>query len=377
MIRIDRSPAPAVALPARVETPLTPREAETMAPPARDFGAIQGTSPVRFQPATSAPYECTIHTLQMKGSDGRAYNVVLDLIRSDQNALWGISQDRTALRAVVSDAVTGEVVASRFVDAPRQEFKEKVGDLGIMDGRGEIRFASADGQMAFDLNAKIEPSTLVQAAGDTLKEQVEKAVSKLPPDQQKQVMERFPLQLLVTDYPKTRHTGSMTVQVPGRDEPLTLTANDTPSTISHHFGNSLTDYVFLASVPKEHEPSFIAVVTREKVGDLASFPFGYLIRTDADGRSRFSLFTPDADKGRRPGEFDLGSDFLGSAIDVKVKHEAGQVVLNDGHLPSRTAFGEATIEDSRLLSELGLGKEEHFSDVVVDITGGFLDKTGR
>jgi len=29
------------------------------------------------------------------------------LIRSDQNELWGVSRDRTALRAVVSDAVTG------------------------------------------------------------------------------------------------------------------------------------------------------------------------------------------------------------------------------------------------------------------------------
>lgn len=355
-----------------------------MAPPARDFGAIQGASPVRFQPATSAPYECTIHTLQMKGNDGRTYNVVLDLIRSDENKLWSVSQDRTALRAVVSDAATGEVVASKFVDAPRQEFQEKVGDLGIMDGQGDIRFASADGQMAFDLDAKIEPSTLVQKAGDTLKEQVEKAVSKLPPDQQKQVMEHFPLQLLVTDYPKTRHTGTMTVQVPGRDEPLTLTANDTPSTISHHFGNSLTDYVFLASVPKENEPSFIAVVTREQVdldpskpGGEASFPFGYLIRTDAQGNSTFSFFTPDADKGSRPGEFDIGSDFLGSAIDVKVKHEAGSVVLNDGQLPTRTAFGEATIKDSELLSKLGLGKEQHFSDVVVDVTGSFLKETGR
>ncbi|HYV48903.1 MAG TPA: hypothetical protein VFA20_28785 [Myxococcaceae bacterium] len=355
-----------------------------MAPPARDFGAIQGASPVRFTPATSAPYECTIHTLQMKGSDGRTYNVVLDLIRSDENPLWGVSQDRTALRAVVSDAATGEVVASRFVDAPREEFQEKVGDLGIMDGQGGISFAAADGQMAFDLGVKIEPSTLVQTAGDTLKEQVEKAVSKLPPDQRRQVMERFPLQLLVTDYPKTRHTGTMTVQVPGRGEPLTLTADDTPSTVSHHFGNSLTDYVFLASVPKEHEPSFIAVVTREQVdldpskpGGEASIPFGYLIRTDAQGRSTFSFLTPDADRGGRPGEFDLGSDLLGTAIDVKVKHEAGQVVLNDGHLPTRTGFGEATIEDSRLLSELGLGKEQHFSDVVVDITGRFLDETGR
>ena len=355
-----------------------------MAAPARNFEPIQGTGAVRFQPAKSAPYECTIHTLQMKGDDGRAYNVVLDLIRSDQNQLWGVSQDRTALRAVVSDAATGEVVASKFVDAPRAEFKDKVGDLGIMDGQGDISFASADGEMDFKLGVQIEPSTLVQRAGDTLKTQVEAAISKLPPEQQRKVMERFPLQLLVTDYPKTRHTGTMEITVPGRDRPLTLTADSTPSTVSHHFGNSLTDYVFLASVPKQGEPSFIAVVTREQVdldptkpGGELSFPFGYLIRTDAEGNSRFSLLTVDADKGGRPGEFDIGADFLGTAIDVKVKHEAGSVVLNDGQLPSRTAFGEATIKDSKLLSALGLGKEQHFSDVVVDITGRYLKETGR
>jgi hypothetical protein len=336
----------------------------------------------RFQPATHLPYECTIHTLQMQGDHGRAYHVMLDLIRGDKNPSWNISTDRTALRAMVLDAETGRVVAAKFVEEPRAEFVRNHGQLDIMDESGRIQFRSAsetDGAIDFALQAAILPSTLVQDVSDSLKAALEKALASLSSGQQALLRDALVLQLGVTDYPRTLHTGTLTVKRQG-GQPLTLTARDTPSTFSHHYGNSLTEYVFLASVPQAGEPSFIAVVARElidldksKPGGEFALPAGYLIRTDAQVESSFALLAPSAEK-KGSDELNLGSALLGSKLEVQTRVDVGQVLLNDGQLLAKTGFGSVSISSEYLLEQIGLAEPVSFPNVVIDVTGRFVEQ---
>ena len=336
----------------------------------------------RFLPATHLPYECTIHTLQMQGDDGRAYHVMLDLIRGDKNPSWNISTDRTALRAMVLDAETGRVVAAKFVDEPKAEFVRNHGQLDIMDESGRIQFCSAsetDGAIDFALQAAILPSTLVQDVSDSLKAALEKAIASLSSEHQALLRDALVLQLGVTDYPRTLHTGTLTVKRQG-GQPLTLTARDTPSTLSHHYGNSLAEYVFLASVPRAGEPSFIAVVARDlidldksKPGGELALPVGYLIRTDAQGESSFALLAPSAEK-KDSDEFNLGSALVGSKLEVQTRVEVGQVLLNDGQLLAKTGFGSVSISSEYLLEQIGLAEPVSFPNVVIDVTGRFVEQ---
>lgn len=344
-----------------------------------------------FSPASDLKYECTIHTLALAGDDGRPYRAVLDLIRSDQNPKWGITEDRLALRAAVLNS-EGAVIGSSFVDAPKDRFPLDAGQMKIMDAHGHISFVSArgpdgcmlDGRLDFDMRAEILPGGPVQSFADELKAFLEKSIDGLPGPAQEAARDLFSLQLFVTDYPRTQHSGTISVKRPGIEQPLVLQAQNTRSTLSHHYGNSLTEYVFMASVPREGAPSFIAVITQEgidlnpnKVGPEVHLPVGYLLRTDVDGHTSFSLLRVDADKGRKKGVFNLGSDFLGISLDVDTRHEAGSVALNEGKLPTRTAFGRVTIQNHAILGALGLTKGETFEDVVIDVTGRFLVETGR
>jgi hypothetical protein len=336
----------------------------------------------RFVPATHLPYECTIHTLQMQGDDGRAYHVMLDLIRGDRNPDWNVRTDRSALRAMVLDAETDRVVAAKFVDEPRAEFARKQGQLDIMDESGRIQFRSAsetEGAIDFALQATILPSTLVQDVSDSLKAVLEKALASRSSEQQARLRDALVLQLGVTDYPRTLHTGTLTVKQQG-GQSLTLTARGTPSTLSHHYGNSLAEYVFLASVPRAGQPSFIAVVARDlidldksKPGGELTLPVGYLIRTDAQGKSSFALLAPSAKK-ETSDEFNLGSALLGSKLEVQTRVEVGQVLLNDGQLLARTGFGSVSISSAYLLEQIGLAEPVSFPDVVIDVTGRFVER---
>jgi hypothetical protein len=309
-------------------------------------GWVKPIAPPRFMPATGRAYESTIHTFQLKGSDGREYNVVLDLVRNE---------GRLALRVAVVDAETGKPVASKFADLPRAEFAKKVGALEAMDGKGHFAFAAADGSMKFDFTATLAPRSLVQGMSDKFKAAIEKQLASVPEEQRDAARAKLPLSLSVTDYPLTTHTGSMTVKVGGAA--LTLSAKGTPSTISHHHGEKAADYAFFSSVPRPGAPRVTAVVS--KVGADA---FGYIIRTDASGRSTVALLTPEA-WTNASGTF--------AAVELQVKHEAG-AVAQSGTLPSKTSFATVTVTDLRVLMALGLSGPERFEDVVVDVTGGFL-----
>jgi hypothetical protein len=277
-----------------------------------------------FVPASDRPYECTIHTLRMTDDAGDAYDVVLDLIRSNANPEWGVTESRLALRAAVVELRTKSVIASRFVEAPAAGF-----ELQIMDASGHIGFSSPD--LSFDLTAVIHPSTIVQSGTERLKNSGFSTI-----------------ELLVTDYPKTEHTGTLTL--PDR----VLRASATPSTLSHHYGNRLVDYVFMASVRVPNEPSFIAVVARDSIEQAINVHVGYVIHTDGDGDSHVSLMLPDAEAG------ELGSSLLGKHITAGLDIELGALALNGGALPSKTALGHAT-----------LGAID-YPEVIIDVTGAYL-----
>ena len=213
-----------------------------------------------FVPASALPYECTIHTLRMSGNDGRNYDVVLDLIRADRNPAWGPESDRTALRAAVSDTESGAVVASTFVETARERFAVEVGTLSAMNETGRIAFRSsrrtsagpAPGALDFELTAVVFASTLVQTGADLLKAAFERWLASAAPDRRTQLEGAFALKLAVTDYPKTEHTGEVRVGL-SSGATLVLRADAAASTLSHHYGNRLTDYVFMSSVRAQGE----------------------------------------------------------------------------------------------------------------------------
>jgi hypothetical protein len=378
-----------------------------MASSGDEHGREDRTAAVGFVPAAHMPYECTIHTLSMRGDDdGRRYDVVLDLIRSDRNPAWGLGTDRTALRAAVVDAEARRVVASTFVEGPRADFARDVGELHIMDSSGRIGFraahADSPGVLELDLVATLWWSTLVQTGTDFLKAALERGMAGLSPARQEVLRGALALQLAVSDYPKTEHTGTLSFVPRAGERPRMLRAERTLSTLSHHYGNALTDYVFLASVPAVGRPSFIAVVTRDTIdldsgapGGELGFPVGYLIHTAADGKSAFSLLHPEAlardedrsgagasedDRDRGGGGFEIGGGGLlgglfGAHLEVHDAIEVGRLLLNDGRLPSRTGFAAVTLSRPRLLQALGLAAPVVFPEVVVDVTGAFLART--
>lgn len=350
----------------------------------------QSNSSLAFTPASELQYECTIHTLEVRGDDGHDYKIVLDLIRSDKNPQWNVLYDHLALRAAVVDA-QGQVIASIFKESSRGEFASKIGRMHIMNAEGHIAFVSTrgpdgnmlDGHLDFDLRVDIVPSGKIQSFADELKSIVKKYIGDGHATKHEELQRALALQLLVTDYSHTRHTGTIVVKRQGIDEPLILRANNTRSTMSHHYGNSLTEYVFLASVPREGMPNFIAVITREAIKLSESklipqmvFPVGYLLRTDAAGHTSFSFLRAKTDRKEKPGFFDVGMDFLGIGLEVRVHQEVGSVCLNDDQLPARTAFGTVTIHDHPLGKGFITSHDAHFANVIIDITGQFLDETG-
>lgn len=334
-------------------------------------------------------YECTIHTLRLHGDDGASYRVVLDLIRSNKNPSWGVDEDRLALRAAVLDS-SGQAIGSVFVDTPKSNFEPTVGRMLSLGEQRNISFVAArapdgsmiDGTLDFDLHVDILQSGFVQTFADKVKASLERALDNVGPSAQSKAP--LPLQLLVTDYPHTRHTGTVAVKLPGKDEPLVLKADATRSTMSHHYGNALTEYVFLASVPQEQAPNFIAVITKEGLdlfkhhqGPEVEIPVGYILRTNEDGHASFHLLHVNAEQGNQKGFFEVGSHFWGVSLNIQSKNEAGSVLLNGGRLPARTTFGSATIHSVSVLSELGLSRGETFEDVLIDVTGYFLHETGQ
>jgi hypothetical protein len=321
----------------------------------------------------------------MIGSDQRPYDVVLDLIRADENPAWGTTIHLTALRAAVVDTQTKRLVASRFVETPRARFSAEVGSLHAMDGAGRIAFRSTlrdgdrpgPGELDFDLTALLRPSTIVQAGTDLLKSAVERWLGSLPPERRAEAKRALFVELAVTDYPVTEHTGTVTVGLEGGAE-LVLTADSAPSTVSHHYGNRLTDYVFMASVRQPGEPSLIAVVARDSLGTGAqgegrlNIHVGYSIYTDASGRSSFALMVPSA-TATEPGELEIGGSLLGDHLEAHATTELGAVVLNQGRLPSKTALGVVKRLHHPLLVALGLGHaEQAFPAVIIDVTGSYL-----
>lgn len=343
-----------------------------------------------FTPASELQYECTIHTFEVRGDDGHDYKVLLDLIRSDKNPPWNVMYDHLALRAAVVDA-QGQVIASIFKESLRTEFASTIGSMQIMDAAGHIAFVSnrgpdgkmIDGHLDFDLHVDIVSSGQMQSIADGIKSLVKRHLGENRNTTNGELQRALALQLLVTDYPHTRHTGTIIVKRQGFDTPLVLRANHTRSTMSHHYGNSLTEYVFLASVPREGAPNFIAVITREALKLFESklipkvvIPIGYLLRTDAAGHTSASLLRAKTDHEEKPGSFNIGTDFLGIGIEVRIQQEVGQVCLNDNQLPARTAFGSVTIHDHSHDKGFAKSQDGLFANAVIDITGQFLDETG-
>lgn len=352
---------------------------------------VSAQSVTPFVPATQQRYECTIHTLQMKGSDGKSYNVVMDLIRYDANPNWGIGEDRQALRVGISDASSGAVVASKFVDLPKADFQSQVGTLRYLNGLGIMSFTSVrgafgllkDGDFDFTFNVLFRSSGALQQGSGLIGFALQQYLSQLSPAEQTAAKDQSRFQLLVTDYPQTQHSGVLLVKFPGKLLPTVLTATLTPSTVSHHYGNALTEYVFLASVPTANQPQFIAVVTKAglntdltQVGAERHIPVGYLLYTDASGKSTPSLLFPDVGPGKATGEFRVGAPFLGTSINVRPQSKFGSVTLNDGTLPTRTYIGSAQLAPSVLLSKLGINHATPFNAVVIDVTGKYIVESG-
>ncbi len=338
-------------------------------------------SPVSFIPAGHLSYERTLHTLAMHGDDERLYYLFLGLGRTDTNEAWGISEDRRTLRCAIVDAETGMLVASKFRDEPRLVFEREVGQMQLMDEQGRIAFVSED--LKFDLGVEIRESTLLQKAEEAILTAYEEHLKRIDADKRDELQKALMLELLMTDYPRTEHTGTVSVRVDYRDTPLVLHTERTPSTVSHHYGNCLSEYVFVASVPMAEKPSFIALIMREGIdleqatlGPEIHLPIGYLIRTDEDGKSKLSPLVVDADR-LGPERFDIGSNFFGKTLDIEVKNELGSSSLNDGKLPTRSLFGHVTIHSQAWLGALGLAKDERYNAAMIDISGHFLVETGR
>ena len=105
----------------------------------------------------------------------------------------------------------------------------------------------------------------------------------------------------------------------------------------------------------------IAVVARDSFGIFgrlkaaltSAFHLGYLIHTDASGKSSFALMSPSADAGS-DGALEIGGGLLGAHLEAHVRTELGDAVLNEGRLPSKTALGSVALSRGSLLAELGL-----------------------
>jgi hypothetical protein len=137
----------------------------------------------------------------------------------------------------------------------------------------------------------------------------------------------------------------MAVKVDGKA--LKLTANGTPSSICHHYSQKPTESAFVVSVPKPGAARMMAVVS--KVGAQT---VGYVIRTDAAGRTRVALLTPASTRG--------GEVF--AALGVKVKTEA---------VAAKSAFASMTITDYLVLNTLGISEQESMGEAMISSTGGF------
>lgn len=334
-----------------------------------------------FTPARHLSYERTLHTFSMRGDDERLYYVFLGLSRTDRNEVWGIEIDRRTLRCAVVDAETGMLVASKFRDEPVEVFEQDVGRMQLMDEQGRIAFEAPD--LSFDIGVELKESSLLQKAEEAILEAYEEHLQRIDEEKRDEVRRALKLELLMTDYPRTEHTGTLSVQVDYREMPLVLTADRAAGTVSHHYGNCLSEYVFVASVPMAGKPSFIALIMRDgidletaKIGPEVHLPIGYLIRTDEEGVSKLSPLAVDADK-LGPERFDIGSNFFGKTLDIEVKNELGTANLNDGKLPARTLFGRVTIQSQAWLGALGFGRDELYSAAMIDISGHFLVETGR
>jgi hypothetical protein len=262
---------------------------------------VAGTESVQkagFQPASGLRYECSIHTFTMTDeSTGKRYHIMLDLIRSDANPQWGVPEDRSALRAKVWDAETGELVAHQLVNKPRGEFGMKVGKMHLLDAEQRIAFEPPGGEvknpndLRFDFDIDVEKSSPVQLGSQLMEGFIAQHAAGLTGEAREQFLKGFPPELLGVDYPVAHHTGSMDL-VTKDGEPLHLTADATPSSFSYHYGNAVLPCVFVTTFPNEKGERFLGVIADvgldldpSKVGPEVRVPFGYFIRTDAQGRS--------------------------------------------------------------------------------------------
>lgn len=339
---------------------------------------------VKFVPAPSYPYECTIHTLRMHDEEGHPYNVLLDLIRSGPNPTWNIHSDSLCLRAAIVDARSHRLLLSRFVVAPRDAFERQVGEMHLMDAAGRIAFASPG--LEFELTVKLFRALLPNAVQQALRSLQERMIGLREPPPTTEAGDEMggrrpvPVELQAMDYPRTAHTGFVVAKVDGRDRPLRLRVDGGLGTVSHHFGDALAEFAFVTTVPTPERASLIFVLARTGVtlwlGSAEArprLPVGYIIHTSAAGRSTLLPVVPQTE-AEDAQHVVMGHKLLGANVEVTKVTEAGSVRLNDGALLTRTWFGEATLRRHAVLHALGLGHGETFPDALIDLAGVFLDE---
>lgn len=344
--------------------------AERQAPSARPVSAVS------FTPATRSRYECTIHSFEMKDAGGKRYQVLLDLIRADKNPQWGVGEDRYGLRAKVWDAETGELVAEKLVEKPREQFEREEGKLHILDGDGKMSFQSSG--LDFDFQVRPEKGSAIQGGADLLRDQVQAVLGALGPKEREKVLDRFPFQLLVSDYPKARASGSLTLKTQSGDT-LSLTATDTPSTFSHHYGNTVPPYTYLATVPQPGKSRFVAVLADlgvdldpGKVGPELQVPFGYYIQTDPAGRSRYGLLQYSVEQQRENG-FRIGSNLFGKSVEVTFSPDVKDGRVSLTNLPTTIGRGMGRLVTRAFGLEVGATEE---LPMVVDVGGPLIGQAG-
>jgi hypothetical protein len=357
---------------------------EVKAGPAGDRFEAGKVGTKAFQPATNLRYECTIHTFDMTDpATGKRYHVLLDLVRTDKNPQWGLDEARDALRAKVWDAETGEVVAEKLVGAPRASFAQDTGGtMSVLDANNRMSFQSErlsqPNDLRFDFHVDLGDNPPTQQLADLLKQSVLAQMPTLTAEQQEQAISKFPLQLLVSDYPASRHTGTMSL-ITKDGEALNLVADASPSSFSHHYGNSVPSYLFVASMPKDTGERLIAVIADigvdldpNKVGPETTIPSGYFIRTLKDGTQQFG---PLIAKASETGEntFVFGQGVFGEEVEVTFNSDVktGQVDLTK--TDTRIGLGKARLTHKLLGHTISAGEE---LPVIVDVGGGYLSKAG-
>ncbi|NBO39794.1 hypothetical protein EBU99_14610 [bacterium] len=77
----------------------------------------------------------------------------MDLIRTDRNPTWGITQDRQALRVGIVDAQNGSLVGSKFVDLVKNDFRAQQGQLQLLNAQGQLVPRVSDFELLLSNNA--------------------------------------------------------------------------------------------------------------------------------------------------------------------------------------------------------------------------------